>query len=84
MLEIKSASNGEMKPRVPNVALEITRSLSANPWMGWEICKICDILEQIQVVFTVMFSSKVNIMHVQRIQDGLNALVKYIEGNELI
>ena len=29
------------------------------------------------------FAAKVNIVHIQRLQDGLNALAKYIEENNL-
>jgi len=29
------------------------------------------------------FAAKVNVMHIQRLQDGLNALVKHIENNNL-
>ena len=29
------------------------------------------------------FAAKVNIMHTQRLKDGFNALVKYIQDNDL-
>ena len=58
LLDIEGASNGKIKPREHNVAAQKL----ANPKMGRDICKICDIIKQIQVGRAVMFCSKVNTM----------------------
>ena len=54
LLDIEDSCNGEMKPRVSNVAVEITRGCR----MGHDVSNICNIIEQVQVGRTVMFCSK--------------------------
>ena len=58
LLELEGTTNGSMKPRIPNVAVEITRGL----WLAlvWDemFAKICHIIEPIKVGRTVMFCSK--------------------------
>ena len=72
-----------MKPRVPKVAIEISRGRHQNiEWDGMfarNVVSVSIFKQEEQLRFT----SKVNIMHVHRLKNGLNTLVKYIEDNDL-
>jgi len=81
LLDIEGAINGNMKPRVPNVEVEITRGCRIT--LEWD-----QTFERYVISFSKLkseeqscFATKVNIMHIQRVQDKLNALVKYREDN---
>ena len=71
------ASNGEMEPRVPNVAVEITRGYQLI--LEWDevFPRYVIPLTKFKSVEQLCSATKVNIMHIQRLQDGLNALVNF-------
>ena len=81
LLDIESVS--EMEPTVPKVAVEITRGCRLT--LEWEemFARHVTSLRKFKLKKQSCFRAKVNIMHIQRLQEGLNALVKYIEDNNL-
>ena len=51
--------------------------------MARDVCKICNIIEQIQFGRTVMFCSKREYNSYIKITRRINCVVKYIEENDL-
>ena len=79
LLNIESVD--ETGPRVPKVAVEITRgSRLTLEWdkmyNGYVIT-----LSKFKSEEQLCFEAKVNIAYIQRLQDGLKVLAKYIEEN---
>ena len=82
-LDIQCASNDEMKPRVSNTGVEIT--IGCRLTLEWD-----GVFERYVISFSKFkweeqfyFAAKVNIIHIRRLQDGLNALVSFIGGKNL-
>ena len=72
-----------MKLRVPNVVVEITNGCQLA--LEWDemFAQYLITLRKSVSEEQLCFAAKVNIMHIQILQDGLNALVKYTEDNDL-
>ena len=81
LLGIGSAKNCERKPRVPNAAVEITRGCQLTLVLDEMFARNDISLSKFKSKKQSCFAAEVNVMH--RLQDGLNALVKYNEGNNL-
>ena len=83
LLDIEGANNDEMKPTVPITAVEIIRdsrlTLKWDKMFAQHIISFRKFTSEEQSCI----ASKVNTMHKQRLKDGLNALVKYTEENNL-
>ena len=76
LLDIGGASKGEMKSIVPNVAVEITRGFWLTAKWNEMFARYAISLSKFKSKQQLCFSAKVNIIHIQRLHDGLNALVK--------
>ena len=72
LLDIEGSKNGEIRARVPNVAVEITRGCQLT--LEWDkMFAQCVIsLGKLKAEEQLCIAAKVNIMHIQRLQDGLN------------
>jgi len=83
LFDIEGARNAEMKPRVSNIAVEITRSCRLT--LKWDemFARYVITLSRFKLEGQLCFTAKVNIIHIQRLHDGLDALVKYIEDSDL-
>ena len=82
-MKIEGVSSSEMKPRVPNEAVGITRDSRLT--LEWDemLARYAILLSKFNLEEQLCFAVQVNIMHIQRLQDGLNALVKHIKDNDL-
>ena len=83
LFDTEGARNDETRARVPIVAVEITWSCwLTQEWeemFAWHVIS----LSKFKLEEQVCFAAKVNIMQIQRLQDGWYALVKYIEDINL-
>ena len=72
LLEVKGAITRVMKPRSPNVAVEITRGCQIT--LEWDemFGRYVVLLSQLKLEEQLCFAAKVNIMHILRLQDELN------------
>ena len=66
LLNIEGASSGYMKPRVPNVEVEIKRGCSITLEWNEMLGKCVISLEKFKLQEQLCFAAKVNIMHIQR------------------
>jgi hypothetical protein len=81
LLNIESVD--ETGPKAPKEAVEIIRGSRIT--LEWDKMynRYVISLSKFKSEEQTCFAAKVNIAHIQKLQDGLNALVKYIEENNL-
>ena len=79
LLEVECTGSSEMKPRVPNVAVTTTRGCRIT--LQWDeiLARYVTSLRKFKLEKQLCFEAKVNIMHIQILQDGLKAFWKYTE-----
>ena len=82
-MRLEGASSSEIKPRVPNEAVGITRDSRLTLECDEMLARHAILLSKFKLEEQLCFAVQVNIMHIQRLQDRLNALVKYIKDNDL-
>ena len=83
LLDIEGASFRDMKPRVSDLAVEITRGCQLAPEWDEVFAGLVISLSKFTLDEQLSLAAKVNIMHIQRLQDVINVLVKYNEDNDL-
>ena len=83
LLELDGASNSEMRPRVLNFAVENTRGCCLTDEWNKMIARYATSLSRFKLEQQLSFAARVHVMHVQRPINGFNALVKYIEDNDM-
>ena len=74
-LEVEDASSSEMKPRAPNVAVEITRGCRLTLEQDEMFARYVISLSKVKLEKQFCFAAKENTLHINRLQDGLHALV---------
>jgi hypothetical protein len=81
LLDIENVD--ETGPRVPKVLGKITRSSRLALEWGKMYAEYVITLSKFKSEEQLCLAAMVNIVHIQRIQDELNVLAKYIEENNL-
>ena len=82
-VDSRAGSRNDTKMRVPNVAVEINRGCRLS--FGWDdiYARYVISLSKFKLEEQLCFAAKLNIVHINRPQAALEALVKYIEENKL-
>ena len=84
-LEVDSGggNSNDTKTKVPILAVEITRGCRLS--LKWDDTYARNVisLSKFKLEEQLCFTAKLNIMHIHKLQAALNAVVKYIEDNNL-
>ena len=79
----KGPSNDDMKSRVLNVAVEVKSGCRLT--LEWDevFARYVISLNKFNIEDQLCFAAKGNAVHIQRLQGGINVLVKYTEESDL-
>ena len=82
-LDCGAGSSNDIKTRVPNVAVEITRGSQLS--LEWDdmYARYVISLNNFKLEEQLCFAAKLDIVHINKLEASLNTLVKYIEENKL-